>query len=167
MERIYHYNTINLLNPESQMNMLSFSVPKGDNSHSIYLKLTRDGEPYVTAGEASAVFVASRPDGTSVAKMCDITNQSVIRYDLDADDASVTGLTEAEIWLYGAEMTSPPLPYDESKYYVIDDYCTKDGEYWKCYVATHGAWEGLAAWESVEMQTLVTPKFYINVIPTI
>lgn len=168
MERIEHHNTVNLLNPESQNNILSFSVSEKDNSHSVILKLICDGEPYVTAGEATPVWYAKRADGTEVSGMCQLTNMSRVRYDLTSNDTSVVGLTQAEIRLYDMELTNPPLEYDTQKSYAINEVCIYDDRLWRCYVPTSGgAWTGLSDWEPLNAQILITPRIMINVIPAV
>jgi hypothetical protein len=156
LERDIHYNTINLNQPLSQMNILSLSVPEGDNSHSINLLLIKDGVPYHPIGAYSAFWVGKTTGS------CTLVNGRV-QYDLTLADTAEKGLVEAEIRMYDQMMSHPPLPYDATKEYAEGDWCTHNGKYYQALIPVTGAWDA-DMWDEVDVGVLVTPKIYVNVI---
>lgn len=88
------------------------SVPAtfGDSARRLYISLNEGRKPYAISNGCRAVFVAKKPDGTSIFNDCIIEGNKTIVYEFSSNTTSAQGVVDCEIRLYGADgklITSP------------------------------------------------------------
>lgn len=110
----------------------------GDSARRLYIGLTEGRKPYDIANGCRAVFVAKKPDGTSIFNDCIIEGNKTIVYEFSANTASAEGVANCEIRLYGTNgklITSPQfiivvdkrvvrdveIPLSESEHSTLDN----------------------------------------------
>jgi hypothetical protein len=82
----------------------------GDSARKLYIGLTEGRKPYTIVNGCRAVFVAKKPDGTSIFNDCIIEGNRTIVYEFSGNTASAEGVIDCEIRLYGTNgklITSP------------------------------------------------------------
>ena len=88
------------------------SVPAtlGDSARRLYIGLTEGRKPYAIVDGCRAVFVAKKPDGTSIFNDCIIEANKTIVYEFSSNTTSAQGVVDCEVRLYGIDgklITSP------------------------------------------------------------
>ena len=88
------------------------SVPAtlGDSARRLYIGLTEGRKPYTIVNGCRAVFVAKKPDGTSIFNDCIIEANKTIVYEFSSNTTSAHGVVDCEVRLYGTDgnlITSP------------------------------------------------------------
>lgn len=88
------------------------SVPAtlGDSARRLYIGLTEGRKPYTIVDGCRVVFVAKKPDGTSIFNDCIIENNKTIVYEFSSNTTSAAGVVDCEVRLYGIDgklITSP------------------------------------------------------------
>lgn len=99
-------------------------VKRSDTGRKIYVSLVDGGVPYHISEDCSAVFTGKKPDGNIVYNDC-VIEGNVIIYKLTEQTATVPGLVNCEIKLYGADeqlITSPKFSI------IVDDTVYEEGD---------------------------------------
>ena len=115
------------------------SVPAtfGDSARRLYIGLTEGRKPYTISDGCRVVFVARKPDGSSIFNDCIIENNKTIVYEFSSNTTSAEGVVDCEVRLYGTDgrlITSPQfiivvdkrvlrdeeIPLSESEHTTLD-----------------------------------------------
>ena len=106
-------------------------VKRSDTGRKIYISLVDGGMPYHISEDCYAVFTGKKPDKNILFNDCTIEG-NVIIYKLTEQTASVPGVVNCEIRLYGADaqlITSPKFSIIvEDTVYNEDDMVESEGE---------------------------------------
>ena len=106
---------------------VSVPVTLGDTGRRLYIGLTERGKPYTVVDGCRAVFVAKKPDGTSIFNDCIIEANKTIVYEFSSNTASAQGVVDCEIRLYGIDgklITSPQFIIVVDKRVLRDEEIT-------------------------------------------
>lgn len=103
------------------------SVPAtfGDSARRLYIGLNEGRKPYTIVDGCRAVFVALKPDESSIFNDCIIENNKTIVYEFSTATTSAEGIVNCEIRLYGVDgklITSPQFII------VVDKRVLRDSE---------------------------------------
>ena len=107
MNRSTYRFTLDLQKHRSQM---SIAVFVHDSAVRLIISLTDGGIPYHIESGGRAVFYGKRPDDTPLCHNCMIDDTGRIIYDFNDQTASVEGITDCQIRIYGRsrELVSAP-----------------------------------------------------------
>lgn len=100
MNRSTYRFTLDLQKHRSQM---SIAVFVHDSAVRLYISLTDGGNPYLIEQGGRAVFYGTRPDDTPLCHNCMIDDTGRIIYDFNDQTASVEGITNCQIRIYGKD----------------------------------------------------------------
>lgn len=114
MEYAEHRFTLNL---HSALSHTSLAIKKGDTKHRLIISLAEGGEPYAIADGCMAVFLALKPDNTTIFDSCSIEDNRVI-YDVSPQTVAAGGMVMCEVRIYGPEQG---LLSSESFVILVDD----------------------------------------------
>lgn len=114
MEYAEHRFTLNL---HSALSHTSLAIKKGDTKHRLIISLAEGGEPYAIADGCMAVFLALKPDNTTIFDSCSIEDNRVI-YDVSPQTVAAGGMVMCEVRIYGPERG---LLSSESFVILVDD----------------------------------------------
>ena len=120
MNRCQFRFTLDIHKHQSQV---SIPVMRGDTAVDFYISLTDGGLPYTLADGCWAVFVAKKPDGSTLKNNCIIEGNTTIIYSFTEQTASAAGISLCEIRLYDRNnglLTSPCFTM------VVDERISRD-----------------------------------------
>ena len=106
MEYLSHRIFLDMHSTSSQTRL---RVKQGTANRKLCFALREGGKPYKISEDCSAVFKATKADGTEIFNDCEIANDTII-YELTEQTTCVEGIVECEISLYDVEykeITSP------------------------------------------------------------
>ena len=105
MNYITHRFTLDVNKTAAQ---LSLACKLNDTAIQLRIKLTDNGKPYKITDECTALFTATKPDGTALYNYCIIENNTIV-YTFTDQTVSCKGRMDVEIRLSGEEgvITSP------------------------------------------------------------
>lgn len=110
MDKMSNISTYRIqLDVKDIASQLSISVPKGNTGRRLVIQLVDDGKAFPIARGSYAMFIADKPDGSSITNDCTIQNDTII-YDLTLNTVSCVGNTNCEIDLFDANGFSITTP---------------------------------------------------------
>lgn len=98
------------LDIHKHQSQVSIPVMYGDTAVQLFITLSDGGMPYTIGKSCWAQFIANKPSvDEPLIRACIIEDGTTIRLDFDSDIATVAGVYNCEVRLYGAEgiLTSP------------------------------------------------------------
>lgn len=106
MEYLSHRIFLDMHSTSSQTTL---RVKQGTVNRKLYFALREGGKPYNIEEDCTAIFKATKADGTEIFNDCEISGDTII-YELTDQTTSAEGLMECEVSLYDGEyneITSP------------------------------------------------------------